>query len=71
MRTNIEIDDSLMARTMQATGAKTKRAAVETAMMRLLAIEGQKGMLELRGRIHWEGHDERPDKRVPDEAWGR
>ena len=32
MRTNIEIDDELMQRAMRCTGARTKRAVVETAL---------------------------------------
>ena len=32
MRTNIEIDDALMAEAMRATGARTKREAVELAL---------------------------------------
>lgn len=31
-RTNIDIDDELMARTMEVTGEKTKKGAVEAAM---------------------------------------
>jgi Arc/MetJ family transcription regulator len=34
-RTNIEIDDALIARVMRRTGAKTKRAAVELGLRRL------------------------------------
>ena len=36
MRTNIEIDDALLAEAMAATGLKTKRKVVETGL-RLLA----------------------------------
>lgn len=32
MRTNIDIDDELMAATMRASGKATKKAAVEEAM---------------------------------------
>jgi Arc/MetJ family transcription regulator len=31
-RTNIDIDDELMAAAMEATGQKTKKAAVEVAL---------------------------------------
>ncbi len=55
MRTNIDIDDELMAEAMKVTGAKTKKEAVETALRRLLQIDGQKKILELFGKIDWQG----------------
>ena len=54
MRTNIDIDDDLMAAALAATGIKTKREVVELALTRLLEIEGQKGILNLKG-IGWVG----------------
>lgn len=54
MRTNIEIDDELMAATMRATGQTTKRAAVEEAMRRAVRNEELRQALEgLRG-IGWD-----------------
>ncbi len=38
MRTNIEIDDKLMRQAMKATGARTKRATVESALRRLVEV---------------------------------
>ena len=55
MRTNIVIDDELMAKAMAATGAKTKKEAVEIALKRLVQIEGQKEILKYRGKLRWEG----------------
>jgi Arc/MetJ family transcription regulator len=37
MRTNIEIDDDLLARAMRAYGLRTKREAVDYALRRLVA----------------------------------
>lgn len=55
MRTNIEIDDQLMAEAMQVLGAKTKREAVETAL-RDVVRQGQRlEMLNLFGKINWVG----------------
>ena len=54
MRTNIEIDEKLMRAAMKATGAKTKRQAVEIALDRLVRFKQQEGLLKLRG-IGWEG----------------
>ena len=54
MRTNIEIDDSLMAEAMKASGAKTKREVVDEALRALVRRKAQLRILELRG-IGWEG----------------
>ena len=55
MRTNIEIDDQLMRQAMRATGARTKRAAVEADLRALIRIQRQSGILRLRGKVKWEG----------------
>jgi Arc/MetJ family transcription regulator len=55
MRTNIVIDDDLMKRAMRASGAKTKREAVEAGLRLLLDIKQQSRMRELRGKLRWEG----------------
>lgn len=55
MRTNIEIDDTLLAKAMKASGHKTKRAAVEEGLRLLVRLRGQaKAWAELKG-IGWEG----------------
>lgn len=54
MRTNIEIDDETMTELMERTGAKTKREIVDRALKKLLQIERQKDIRQLRG-IGWEG----------------
>jgi Arc/MetJ family transcription regulator len=55
MRTNIEIDDELMSRAMQAAGLPTKRATVEEALRLLVRLRGQaKGLAELKG-LGWDG----------------
>jgi Arc/MetJ family transcription regulator len=55
MRTNIVIDDALMNEVLQKTGIKTKREAVEEGLKLLLKMKNQEKILELRGKIHWEG----------------
>lgn len=55
MRTNIEIDDALMREARELTGVKTKREMVDLALRELVARHRRLGVLELRGRIHWEG----------------
>lgn len=55
MRTNIVIDDKLMADTLRATGLKTKREVVELGLRTLLRLKQQAGIRKLRGKIAWEG----------------
>jgi Arc/MetJ family transcription regulator len=55
MRTNIEIDDQLMADAMRLTGIGTKREVVELALRVLLRIERQKDIRDFRGKFQWEG----------------
>ncbi len=54
MRTNIVIDDELMKRAMRASGAKTKREAVEAGLRLLVTIRQQSKMRELRGKLRWQ-----------------
>jgi Arc/MetJ family transcription regulator len=58
MRTNIDIDDKLMKQAMKATGATTKRAAVETALRQTVQLKKQEGIRKLRGTVVWRGHDD-------------
>jgi len=56
MRTNIDIDDSLMRRAMRTSGARTKRATVEAALRLLIQTWGQRSIRRLRGKVRWEGN---------------
>jgi Arc/MetJ family transcription regulator len=42
MRTNIDIDDQLMRQAMKATGATTKRAAIDKALRKLVALDAHR-----------------------------
>ncbi len=55
MRTNIEIDDDLMAAAMRATGEKTKRAVVERGLRMLVQVKRQGAVRRLRGQVRWTG----------------
>ena len=59
MRTNIVIDDALMRDALKATGAKTKREAVELGLRTLLRLKKQQQVKMLRGRVAWLGDLER------------
>ena len=55
MRTNIVIDDQLMRDAMQASGARTKKEAVEIGLRTLVKLDQQKRIKAFRGRLAWEG----------------
>ncbi len=54
-RTNVVLDDRLVEDCLQATGIKTRRALIDHALRELLRHESQTKILELKGKIHWEG----------------
>ncbi len=55
MRTNIVIDDQLMADAIRLTGSKTKREVVELALKSLISLKRQESIKGFRGRLRWEG----------------
>jgi Arc/MetJ family transcription regulator len=58
MRTNIDIDDDLMAAAMEAGGFKTKKEAVEEGLRLVRRRKVYDGLLALRGKLHWDDSDE-------------
>jgi len=55
MRTNIVIDDELMAQALKATGLKIKKDVVEQGLKLLVKRKKQQSIRSLRGQITWEG----------------
>ena len=55
MRTNIVIDEKLLAEAIEATGAKTKREVVELGLTALVKLNKQKNLKSLRGKVEWMG----------------
>jgi len=55
MRTNIVIDDDLMAEALEVTGLKTKREAVELGLRTIARLGKQARIRELRGKLPWTG----------------
>ena len=55
MRTNIEIDDALIARAMKVSGLATKRAAVEEGLRLLVRVREQAEALKALKGLGWEG----------------
>lgn len=56
MRTNIEIEDTLMKDALRLSGIKTKRSVVEAALHLLVQLKQQEKMKHYRGKLHWEGN---------------
>ena len=59
MRTNIVIDDKLMAEALRATGAQTKREAVELGLKTLVQLKKQERLRRYRGKLKWRDDLER------------
>lgn len=55
MRTNIDIDDGLMAEALAASGLPTKKAAVEEGLRALIRLGRQRDIRKFRGKLAWEG----------------
>jgi Arc/MetJ family transcription regulator len=55
IRTNIEIDDAVLDEARRLTGLATKRETVDFALRELVARQQRLGVLDLRGKVHWDG----------------
>lgn len=56
MRTNIVIDDKLMADAIELSGLDTKKAVVEEALKLFVQLKRQNEIRKLRGKLQWEGN---------------
>jgi Arc/MetJ family transcription regulator len=54
MRTNIVVDDDLMAEAMKLSDIKTKKGVVDQALNLLVQVKKQEKIRSLRGKLHWE-----------------
>jgi Arc/MetJ family transcription regulator len=55
MRTNIDIDDDVLREAQRLVGTRTKRETIDFALRELVARHRRLGVLDLRGRVRWEG----------------
>jgi Arc/MetJ family transcription regulator len=55
-RTNVVLDEKLVNDCIKATGIKTQKALIDHALRELLRHEKQIKLLELKGKINWEGN---------------
>jgi antitoxin ParD1/3/4 len=60
MRTNIDIDDDLMARAMAAGPFKTKKEAVEAGLALLERQAAYREILKWKGKLQWGWDDHEP-----------
>ncbi|MGF1567357.1 MAG: type II toxin-antitoxin system VapB family antitoxin [Nodosilinea sp.] len=55
MKTNIDIDDALMADALKVTGLTATDKVVELALTMLVQIKRQEAIKAFRGKLPWEG----------------
>ncbi|NOZ23165.1 MAG: type II toxin-antitoxin system VapB family antitoxin [Planctomycetes bacterium] len=55
MRTNVVIDDSLMAAALKLSGVRTKKAAIEEGLKLLVRMKRQTRARRYRGKLKWAG----------------
>jgi Arc/MetJ family transcription regulator len=55
MRTNIVVDDALIAEAMRLTGIETRRQVIDMALQTLVRLQRQRAILALEGTVAWEG----------------
>jgi Arc/MetJ family transcription regulator len=56
MRTNIEIDDDLMADAQKASGLTTKKETVEEALRLMIRLRKQQEVRSAFGKYPWRGN---------------
>jgi antitoxin ParD1/3/4 len=71
MRTNIIIDEDLMAQAMKAGPYKTKKDAVEAGLKLLARQAAYREILKWRGKLRWEGDDNVDWTKPPPKAVAR
>ncbi|MDO9288059.1 MAG: type II toxin-antitoxin system VapB family antitoxin [Thermodesulfovibrionales bacterium] len=55
-RTNIELDDKVVKEAIKLTHARTKKEVVNYALEELVKKLRRKKILELEGKVKWEGN---------------
>lgn len=56
MRTNVVVDDDLMASALKVSGLKTKKDAIEQGLKLLVQVKSQKQIKKFRGKLKWSGN---------------
>ena len=56
MRTNIDIDETLLEEARRLSGLKTKKAVVQEALRTLVRQRQRRKILDLAGKVEWVGN---------------
>ncbi len=56
MRTNVVINDDLMAQALNASGFKTKKDTIEEGLKLLIQMKSHKEIKQFRGKLKWSGN---------------
>jgi Arc/MetJ family transcription regulator len=56
MRTNIDIDDALMAEAQRVSGQPTKKQTVEEALRLMIRLRQQEDVRSAFGKYRWRGN---------------
>jgi Arc/MetJ family transcription regulator len=56
MRTNIELDDTLVSQALKLSKLRTKREVVQEALKNYISSMKKRELLQLKGRVTWEGN---------------
>jgi Arc/MetJ family transcription regulator len=59
MRTNIDLDETLVKKAMEISGTNTKKAAINMILSEYIRKNNQKNILKYRGKKIWEGELEK------------
>jgi Arc/MetJ family transcription regulator len=54
-RTNVELDEKLVKEGMRLFNKRTKKELIRFALSELIRHEKAKGILDLEGKVEWEG----------------
>ncbi len=56
MRTTLNLDDEALAAAMRHSKAKTKTEVINQALRQFARTKRRKGLLDLRGKVRWQGN---------------
>ena len=55
MKTNVEIDDTLVTHALKVTGLTTQQEVIELALETLIQMKKQEAIKTFRGQLPWQG----------------
>ena len=64
MRTTLNLDDDALQAAMKFAEGRTKTEVINEALRKFVRAKKRRQLLELRGKIEWEGDIDAPRKRA-------